>query len=150
MNIVSTQFTLDKNSFEIYISGCKHQCSQKCHNKELWDFNIGTKYDEKYLTSITKKILKFNNIIDKITIFGGEPLDQNIPELNKLLTDLKIFNKEIWLFTSYELNNVPYDILHLCDYIKTGCFVESIQCEKLDYGYILSSSNQKINKILKD
>lgn len=147
MNIVSTQFTMDKNSFEIYLSGCTHRCSQKCHNIELWDFNLGTKYDEKYLMNITKKILKFDNIIDKISIFGGEPLDQDITELVNFLKDLKKFNKEIWLFTSYELDKVPDSVLELCDYIKTGSFIESLICEKLDNGYTLASSNQKITKI---
>lgn len=147
MKIAGTQYTLDKNSFEIYLSGCRHRCSENCHNKELWDYMIGDDYNEDYFNKIKEKLENFGDIVDKISIFGGEPLDQNINQLYDFLKDMKSLNKEIWLFTSYELSDVPENIKGLCDYIKTGTYDESLKCETESYGYILASSNQKIHKI---
>lgn len=127
--------------------GCGHRCSEKCHNKELWDFNIGETYDYDFFKRMKEKIKEFNDIIDKITIFGGEPLDQDLGELEKFLKEMKTLNKEIWLFTSYELDDIPIKIKILCDYIKTGIYDDNLKCETESYGYILASSNQRIHKI---
>lgn len=70
MNIAATQFTLDTGSFEIYLSGCRHRCSEECHNKELWDFNIGKLYNKKLFIEIKEKILEFDDLVDSISILG--------------------------------------------------------------------------------
>lgn len=147
MKIAGTQYTLNKNSFEIYLSGCTHRCSNNCHNKELWDFSIGDDYNIKYLDKLKGKINKFNRLIDKITIFGGEPLDQNKVEFLNFLKDIKTLNKEIWLFTSYKLEEVDDEILKLCDYIKIGKYDEALKGNNEKYGYFLASTNQDIIKL---
>jgi len=76
MRIAGTQFTLKTKSFEIYVSGCAGNPHCKgCHNPETWDFNIGDEFDDKLKEQISNKITSFNNIIENIMIFGGEPLD---------------------------------------------------------------------------
>ena len=148
MNILSTQYTLEYKSFDIYVAGCSGNphCAS-CHNQESWDFNQGIYYKNEF-DAINDKITDFDNMIDNIMIFGGEPLDQNIDDLSELLMFLKRFNKNIWLFTRYKLNEVPDDIKLYCNYIKTGRYIEELKCENnIQYGIKLATTNQKINKL---
>ena len=148
MNILSTQYTLSRRSFEIYIAGCvgNPHC-KNCHNPEYWDFNMGEKYDSDYFNKIKIKINDFDSMIDKIEIFGGESLDQDYNELKIFLSDLKTLNKPIWLFTRYELSNISNFIKERCDYIKCGRYIEELSCsDNVQYRITLATSNQKIYK----
>ena len=149
MNILSTQYTLATKSFEIYVAGCKGQPHCKgCHNPESWDFNQGNKWSEEYyLTTIKPKILEFNSIIKNIMIFGGEPLDQKHSELLSMLYDLKELNKEIWIFTRYDIEDIPEEIINCCDYIKCGRYDEDLKTnDNIQQGIKLSTSNQNVYK----
>jgi organic radical activating enzyme len=148
LKIASTQYSVSYNSFEIYLSGCRGspKC-EECYSKELWDFSIGEEYTKEYFDKIKKKINRFNKIIDNIFILGGEPLDQNIEELKKLIFDLKILNKPLWLFTRYDLIEIDKSILELFDYAKTGKYIKELSCnDNTKYNIKLATSNQHINK----
>jgi anaerobic ribonucleoside-triphosphate reductase activating protein len=149
LKILATQYTLKYKSFDIYISGCNgNPHCLGCHNPETWSFDQGDQIDEKYMEKIKIKINDFNSIIENIMIFGGEPLDQNIEELEILLKFLNKYSKSIWIFTRYDLNEVPENIKKLCDYIKTGRYIKELSCEEnIYYGINLSTSNQKIYKV---
>ena len=148
MNILATSYTLKHNSFDIYIAGCSG--SPKClgcHNPESWDFNIGRNFDEVYFLEIKNKIDEFDIMIDNIMIFGGEPLDQDHDELINLLKSLSKLNKKIWLFTRYDLQDVPSNISVYLDYIKTGRYIEELKIDSnIQHGINLATSNQKIFK----
>lgn len=150
MNILATQYTLLRKSLEIYVAGCKGNngvhCTS-CHNPESWEFNQGRIYNEFYFNKIKAKIDDFNDMINKIEIFGGEINDQNHEELEVFLKDLKSLDKEIWLFTRYDLKDCPRFELELCDYIKCGAYIPELSCNNnLQYGITLATSNQKIYK----
>lgn len=150
MNIVTTQYTLSTNSLEIFVAGCRAPHCKGCCNPELWDFNQGVDY-QKELIKIENKIKNFDSLIKNIIIVGGEPLDQSHVCLVILLNKLNKFNKNIFLFTRYELNNVPEYISELCDYIKCGRYIPSLKIEdNVQYGIKLATSNQKIFKSGKD
>lgn len=149
MNILATQFTLATKSFEIYISGCAGNPHCKgCHNPLSWDFNLGEQFNEDYFKlNIKNKVEEFDNLISNIMIFGGEPLDNDHNELFKLLQMLKTLNKPIWLFTRYELEDVPKFIKCHCDYIKCGKYIPELTTDNnIQYGIKLATSNQKIYK----
>lgn len=149
MNILYTDYTLQHNSLDIYVSGCRGNphCSG-CHNPESWDFEQGTQYNEKYFNYIKNKLKDFDLLIGNIMIFGGEPLDQNHDELIHMLMDLKSFSKKIWLFTRYELSEVPKEVLKLCDYVKCGKYDSELICDdNIQYGIKLATNNQKIIKV---
>lgn len=148
MNIVSTQFTLEHNSFDIYLSGCKGQPKcEGCHNKELWDFNVGKPY-QAWLPKIIEKIKTFDSLIDNIMILGGEPLDQSLDDLLTLLKQLKTVNKKIWLFTRYALIDIPVEVVKHVDYIKTGRYMPELKTsDNIQYKIPLASSNQTIFKV---
>jgi len=146
MKIISTQYTLEHKSLDIYVAGCNGNphCFQ-CHNPESWDFNKGHIYNKGYFNHIKEKVKSFDSMVDNIMIFGGEPNDSNHDELLHMLMDLKSLGKKIWLFTRYEINNIPEFEYILCDYIKTGKYdSELIVDNNIQYGIKLASANQKI------
>ena len=78
-------------------------------------------------------------------IFGGEPLDQPYFELEQMLKHLKELEKKIWLFTRYDMNNIPERILDKVDYVKSGRYMKNlISDDNIQFGITLASSNQKI------
>jgi anaerobic ribonucleoside-triphosphate reductase activating protein len=146
MKIASTQYNLQNKSFEIYLSGCKGNCNG-CYNPELKDFTVGKNIDKYYINTIINKINEFKNLIDSIWVLGGDPLDQKHLELIDLIYDLKYCNKEIWLWTRYDLNKIPCGIKGFFDYIKCGEYINTLSCDdNIQFGIKLSTSNQKIYK----
>lgn len=151
MNILYTDFTLQSSALDIYVAGCNGSphC-ESCHNPESWDFNLGKPYNQEYFKYIKSTLKYFNSLIDRMRIFGGEPLDQNHIELITMLSELKSLNKEIWIFTRYEIDEIPNEIKTLCDYIKTGRYIPSLKCDdNVQYEITLATSNQKIYKMEK-
>lgn len=150
MNIVATQFTLKYNSLEIYLAGCaRNPKCEGCHNSELWDFNVGKDY-KLWFNILEEKIDTFDLLIKNIWVLGGEPLDNNIDELENLLVFLRKFDKDIYLFTSYSIEDVPEKIKKLCDYVKVGEYNKNLRCkenENIHFGIPLATCNQKIIKV---
>ena len=98
MNILATQYTLKNKSFEIYIAGCKGDNGvhcKGCHNPLSWDFDNGDPLDDDYMQHIKDKIREFDTLVENIWILGGEPLDNDIPTLKWLITELQTPNKAI-------------------------------------------------------
>ena len=91
-------------------------------------------------------------MIKRIFILGGEPLDQDHSELIKFLdsiyTDVVLANDiELWLFTRYEINQVPDEFKNIFHYIKTGPYREELTVtDNISYGVRLATSNQKVLK----
>lgn len=150
MNILASQYTLQYNSLDIYIAGCKGDKGvhcKNCHNRESWNFNNGDEYNKDYLNNILSKIKEFDFLIDKIMIFGGEANDQSHEELKAFLKDMRNTGKEIWLFTRYKIEEIPQFEYELCDYIKCGNYNEDLKVDdNIHYGIRLATSNQKIYK----
>lgn len=151
MNIASTQYTLSNKNFEIYLAGCraKPHCKD-CHNPELWDFKYGERLTKARLQEIKNKIELFDNLIDSISLMGGEPLDQHRDELLELCKFLEKFNKDIWLFTRYELEEIPKNIVKYFSYVKCGRYLPDKKDDHEEYGVVLATSNQHIYKRGKD
>ncbi len=121
-------------ALEIYLTGCS-RCCKNCHNPNLWDKNAGIQMEIDKIVSI----INSKKVVDSVAIMGGEPLENKL--LLELLHEIQSTGKEIWLYTSYELEEVPDNIKELCNYIKTGEFIEELYCEGR-----LHSKNQKIFK----
>lgn len=146
MNIAGIDYDLNNKALCIYISGCKAPHCPGCHNSSLWDFNKGEnwcKYEDKMKEYISTDMVKY------VWILGGEPLDNNQQELEALIVFVSmVCNNKVMLWTRYELNQVPDNILQYLDYIKTGEY----QCDSESYresvlGITLASKNQKVIKL---
>jgi anaerobic ribonucleoside-triphosphate reductase activating protein len=130
------------------VAGCNGSPHCKgCHNPESWDFNRGDKVDGTFLSSMQNKIKSFDELIENIMIFGGEPLDQDINEMSNFLEWLHQFSKKVWIFTRYDFENVPQIIKEHCDYLKCGRYEENLATNgNIQHGIKLATSNQRIYK----
>ena len=79
----------------------------------------------------------------KITISGGEPLEQ-MEGLLALLGELKIRGYNVCLYTGWEMEQVPKQVLSMTDYIKTGGFNPKLKTPDMQY---VGSSNQQMFSI---
>lgn len=148
MRIAATDYSLRTKSLDIYVSGCNAPHCEGCHNPELWAFDVGEVCNEKIMKKIKDKVDNFPSLIDNIMIFGGEPLDQDHNELEKMLVELSKLNKSIWLFTKYDIDKIPQFVRDRCTYIKTGRYLRNKECENnTQYGITLATCNQEIHKL---
>ena len=126
-------------STTIWLSGCTVGCAG-CHNTTLWDKNKGTEVDPVTLVS---DIVMAHDITGSqdIVITGGEPLEQDYDSLFTLMRRLKHEGYNVWLYTSFNLDEIPEGIKDLCSYIKTGKYRQDLPGKG-----ILASNNQTIWK----
>jgi anaerobic ribonucleoside-triphosphate reductase activating protein len=147
LHIAATQYTLSTSSLDIYFSGCNPPHCKDCSNPELWKFVNKNNYIKKF-KDIEEKVKNFNTLIENIMLFGGEPLDQNHDEFLDFLNKLKTLNKKIYLFTKYDIDEVPENIKFLCNYIKCGRYLPELKTDdNIMYGITLATSNQIIYKL---
>lgn len=124
----------------IFFQGCSRRC-KGCHNSSTWEKNSGI---DLTVDEILLKLKKIENPLKKVTISGGEPLEQLIG-LKKLIIALEREGYEIALYTSYEFQKIPRDILRRIKYLKTGKYFEEYKVENRFYG----SGNQKFLELKK-
>lgn len=125
----------------LFLQGCNRRC-YGCHNFLIWDKN------KENVISI-EKILKYINVnclVKKITISGGEPLEQR-EALEKLLKGLRSLDFDICLYTGYNLNDVHKEIIGLLNYLKVGPYYSNMKSDKKAF---VGSSNQVFYKVNKD
>lgn len=147
IRVFDIQYSIQQLAIEVYVAGCTRHCPG-CHNPETWDFAGGAEIDSDWLQSLERSI-QCGALVDKIWILGGEPLDQNPREFEALVNCLYNYKLPLWLFTSYELEDVPATILPYFDYIKTGRYEQdnpTIDQDSKVYGVHLASANQTIYK----
>lgn len=119
----------------IFFQGCNRRCFN-CHNKDTWNLENGI---EMRIDKIIKAVEKYKNPYKKVTISGGEPLLQKegLYSLVKILGE-KGYN--VGLYTSYQLDDIPKEILKYLSFIKVGEYIEDLKIDNKYYG----SSNQKL------
>lgn len=127
----------------LFLQGCHFHC-KGCFNTETWDFNGGKEWtleiEDMFMKLIDKPYVK------RISILGGEPLDQTV-ELTELLRKIKIKypNKTIWLYTGFKYEDIKdCEILKYIDVMVDGQYKEELKDLKLEFR---GSSNQRIIKI---
>jgi len=116
----------------LFVQGCKRKC-EDCHNPSTWDIDKGKEFDiEDIVEDLRKKCLN-----KKLTISGGEPLLQ-YPVILELVKSLDDFN--IVLYTGFEFEDVPKEILKYVNYIKVGNFIKEQRTTIIPF---IGSKNQK-------
>lgn len=134
--------SIQKNRYEdgpgirvtIFFQGCNVRC-KGCHNSEIQDIQNGKEYEVKKLC---KEILSYNLPVKKITVSGGEPLMQR-EALEEFIEEMHKKNFEIALYTSYDFEEIPKNILKKLKYLKVGKYINELRIQGKFYG----SSNQK-------
>lgn len=128
----------------IFLQGCRVRC-KGCFNKSIWDFNGGYEWTDKETEQLFKILSKPH--ITRLSILGGEPLDQ-AEELSHLLYTIrdKFPNLEIWIYSgrTFEEDIKDFDrhnCLMLCDVLVDGAYVDELKDLTLAFR---GSSNQRI------
>jgi anaerobic ribonucleoside-triphosphate reductase activating protein len=126
----------------LFVQGCMFHC-KGCFNQSTWDFNGG----KEWTLEIEDKFIELcdRDFISCVSILGGEPLAQDIEILKCLFKRIKKIKKPLYVWTGYELNNVPLHyrmiIDEYVDYLITGQFDQSKRDLTLK---LRGSSNQRI------
>lgn len=122
----------------IFFQGCHMHCPG-CHNKEIQDPRGGVVLT---VEELVKKV-KAENYTRKVTISGGEPLEQ-LPGLRCLIHYLEKEGFDVGIYTGWNLNRVPLDLFPYLSFIKVGNFQESLKNPKLHF---VGSANQSMYRI---
>lgn len=116
----------------LFVQGCLRKC-EDCHNPSTLDIEMGKEIDiEEIVEDLNKKCLN-----KKLSISGGEPLLQ-YPAILELIK--KLHNFDIVLYTGFEFNDVPKEILKHVNYIKVGKYLKEKRTTITPY---IGSKNQK-------
>lgn len=130
----------------LFVSGCTNNCPG-CFNKEAQDFTYGQPFNDAALQEIFDELDRPE--IEGLTILGGEPLEPyNQPGVYYIVHKVKekYPNKNIWLYSGFDLSTVPitdftYGILKNIDVMVDGLF----EIDKKDPSLAFrGSSNQRI------
>ena len=119
----------------LFLQGCSKNCPG-CQNAVTHTRGKGSASSILELFSFIEK----NCRNKKITISGGEPLEQ-LDALMKLLKELGRNDYDICVYTGWEFKSVPKEILESVRYIKCGSFVSALRDSELMY---VGSQNQKM------
>ncbi len=133
VNALSTNDT-DGISACIFFQGCPFRC-EGCHNPELQTVDGGI---ETTTDAVMQEIMKHIDWYDSVAFMGGEPLAQK-EALIDLLERTRALGLLAWLYTGFELKDVPNDIKVLCDVIVAGPYMDELRT-----GGFPASSNQQI------
>lgn len=143
------EYSLTTRSIDIFSIGCDGSCKDCC-NPEIKDFNLRGKDALQVISKVVELTTKYNNLIDKIILVGGDPVDayKHYPEeYLAFVQQLKTLDKPIYLFTRYELENLPVKLIENVDYVKTGAYIPELKCDNnIQMGIKLATSNQRIYK----
>lgn len=147
----------------LFVQGCSRHC-YNCFNQETWDYNGGKEWTKEVEDNFLKLINR--PYIKRVSILGGEPLDENDPEytniktVNHIVTTIKnnCPDKKIWLYTGNTLCNQDfhyinglmigseldvywYKTIQACDVIVDGEYINNLRNFKLKWR---GSSNQRV------
>ena len=132
----------------LFVQGCHFHC-KNCFNQDTWDFNGGKEWTDK----TEKEFLELVNkpYIHRVSILGGEPLENcNIPYLKRLLFKIHP-NKTVWLYSGFtweEISEVRERerLIVLCDVLVDGRYIHELKDMNLEFR---GSSNQRIIDVKK-
>lgn len=122
----------------IFFQGCHMHCPG-CQNRETQDPHGGVVWT---VGELVKKV-KEENYTHKITISGGEPLEQ-LPGLRCLIRQLENEGFDVGIYTGWNLNRVPLDLFPYLSFIKVGNFQEDLKNPMLHF---VGSENQLMYRI---
>ena len=135
----------------LFVSGCRHNC-KNCFNKEAWDFNYGSLFDENTEKEIIEALKPSH--IQGFSLLGGEPFEpENQACLSVLLEKIKTVlpEKDIWCYSGFVFEDIfegrvgeketANKLLSNIDVLVDGKFVEELKGAQLIFR---GSSNQRI------
>ena len=134
----------------VFVSGCTHNC-YNCFNKQYQDFNFG----KQFTAETTKQIIESVKETGRLSILGGEPMQQGWEFVEFLQTIKEETNANIWVWSGYTIEQLlnPHDgmsyqlnALQYIDVLVDGKFIEKRKDLTLKFR---GSSNQRILDVQK-
>lgn len=144
------EYSITTRSLDIFNIGCDG-CCKGCFNTEIKDWSLPG-FDKDYvINKVLQLDTKFGNLIDRIILVGGDPVDcynRYKKDYCDFVKSIKKLNKPIFLFTRHELKDVDKELISLVDYVKTGAYIEELKTDdNIMFAIKLATSNQKIYKV---
>lgn len=124
--------------YAIFFQGCMRNC-KGCHNPTTHALDGGKVVD----TSELIEEFRSNPLLSGITLTGGEPLLQ-IPPALELAKAAKDSGLNVWCYTGFKFDVIPFEAYELFDFVDTvvdGEFIEELKDWNLEF---CGSSNQLI------
>ena len=148
LQIAHIDYSITTKSLDIFTIGCDGNCTGCC-NPEIKNWNLNGLSVFEVLDKVMELNSRYNNLIERIIIVGGDPVDaysKHPFNMKTLLRGIKsITGKPLYLFTRHSLPFIPQDLKDLVDYIKTGEYKPELICDdNIQYGIKLATSNQVI------
>jgi anaerobic ribonucleoside-triphosphate reductase activating protein len=126
--------------FVIWTQGCSIRC-KGCWNQPMWAFKTKNSFSAE---TLFEKICREKDIIEGVTLLGGEPLDQ-YKETLALAKKCRAEKLSVMLFTGYDMAEIQdkqmNGILDYTDILIAGRYEE--EHRTLNHQWI-GSTNQKI------
>lgn len=113
----------------LFVSGCEHKC-KGCYNKTTWSVKSGFLYTQDLEEEIINNLRDTSIPRKGLSISGGDPLHPvNIETIYHLVKRVKkeCPDKDIWLWTGYELKALSYSqrkIITYIDVLIDGKFIQ--------------------------
>ena len=107
------EYSLTTRSIDIFSIGCLGSCKDCC-NPEIKDFNQKGKDALQVISKVFELTTKYNDLIDKFLLVGGDPVDaylQYPDEYLQFVQQIKLLNKPIFLFTRHDIKEIPVKLL---------------------------------------
>lgn len=128
-------------------SGCSLKCDG-CHNKHLWNKNVGVKFDHSAWIEIMDALKEDYN--KRFSFVGGHVFEEyNLPECTTLAKDIKdrYPDIKIWCYTGHTFDKIKnLEIIQYIDVLIDGPFIKELA--DINYKYA-GSTNQRIIDIKK-
>lgn len=155
------EYSITTRSIDIFNIGCgkgitnlndpEYDGCKGCCNPEIRDWSLRGKDALQVISKVVELTTKYSKLIDRILLVGGDPTDAYLrypKEYLEFVQQLRTLGKPIYLFTRYELDRIPNELLEIVDYVKTGPYVPELTCEdNICEGIKLATSNQTIYKV---
>ena len=122
----------------LFLQGCTRNC-KNCQNKKIKEHGKG----KTMIISDTVELIKSKCRNKKITISGGEPMEQK-ESLIELVRILKNEEFNVCVYTGWQLEMIPRYLINMLDFIKTGEFIKELSDVNLQY---VGSKNQHMYEI---
>ena len=155
------EYSITTRSIDIFSIGCgngitnlndpEYDGCKNCCNLEIRDWSLKGKDALQVISKVVELTTKYDNLIDRIILVGGDPVDAyyHYPkEYLEFVQSIKTLDKPIYLFTRYQVKDIPVKLLKEVDYVKTGPYIPELTCDNnIQNGIKLATSNQKIYKV---
>lgn len=134
----------------VFVSGCTHNC-YNCFNKQYQDFKFG----EHFTIETTKQIIEYVKETGRLSILGGEPMQQGWEFVEFLKTIKDETNANIWVWSGYTIEQLlnpsekmsyQLNALQYIDVLVDGKFIDEKKDLTLKFR---GSSNQRILDVQK-